>query len=115
MAGLEVIDMDRGNYTSCSVCGVKVKASCLSKHLSRVHGKNINIKNLATVRSRVDRVCSMCGVTTNKSWIYNFDDQDKVYLCCKCRPMVLKRMFKRRNHKVKVISAGAFESNRRRH
>lgn len=105
----------------CPNCGVQLRPERLDRHVARVHSVKgrrpvAAKKNGLVLRSpRGTRVqsgsCAQCSISAKTLWRYTKKDGEPLVLCERCKHRILGRpLFWR-----KILSGGAFESNRRRH
>lgn len=102
---------------ACEFCGAFIMKKDVNKHIKTNHKKQdtIVITSKSSIRSRVTRKCSRCGKLGAGLWVYNLTSSEPIYLCKLCRPKVIEKSFGKKKIEQYCVSAGAFESNRRKH
>lgn len=75
----------------------------------------MKLKSASSVRGRVARNCTQCGIIVQRPWVYNLSSKKPVYLCSECKPLVLSKSFGKNAHLKRMMISSGFETNRRKH
>lgn len=77
--------------------------------------KDIRLENRDGYRYSDPRVCTACGIQAKPTWRFMATNGKDVFVCSRCKPVILERSFGKKDALDYAVSGGMFEGNRRRH